>query len=85
MNTIELQCVDIILLIGADEYMDYIEMKCKFHHIILNHCKYEFKIEVIDMNPAIILSEDAEDIFNEFYMKTFDVLFKEYFNDTQCE
>lgn len=85
MNTIELQYVDIILLIGADEFSDYIEMKCKFHHIILNHCKYEFNMEVIEMNPALIISEEAEDVFNEFYMKTFDVLFKEYFNDTQCE
>ena len=85
MNTIELQFVDIMLLVGADEFKDYIEMKCKFHHIILNHCKYEFNIEVIEVNPAIMVSEEPEIIFNEFYIKTFDVFFKEYFNDTQCE
>ena len=85
MNTIDLSFVDIILLVGVDDFREYIEMKCKLRNVLMNHCKYKFNMETIEFNPPVIISEDFEDIFKEFYMKTFDVFFKEYFNETQCE
>ena len=85
MSTIELSFVDISMLLGADEFSEYIEVSCKLRSVVMNPCEYAFNVEVIEFNPPISVMEDYESIFKEFYVKTFDVFFREYFNETTCE